>query len=175
MSDSIPTSEIAESAVTAAPEHTHCPYCQASLKAYWQRLTPSLVRSLVKLKKKVIEKNQNLVHKNELDLTHTEYGPFQKLRYFGLIAKVKGEGEVEYGTWLLTKRGNDFLYGRIAVPAKVLTYRNHIIEHGAEAITVGEVLRSWPFTETIETVQYEYQEPDSIPVFDATGQGQLFT
>ena len=43
-------------------DHAKCPYCKASLKQYWQPLTPVLVYGLAKLRARVSIKGLNEVH-----------------------------------------------------------------------------------------------------------------
>ena len=67
----------------------YCHHCGASLKKYWHRITPGLVKTLAKVYERVCEKGENHVAKGELKLSHGEYGNFQKLRFHALIAKYK--------------------------------------------------------------------------------------
>lgn len=122
-------------------EQTKCPTCGASAKAYWHKLTPGLVRALLVMARKVREKNLNVVNKNELQLDHSQYGNFQKLRFHGLIAKHIVNGEWHRGEWLITSRGGQFLRAQISVPAKVKTFRNRVVEHSKELTWIKEVMK----------------------------------
>jgi hypothetical protein len=126
-----------------------CPYCGASLKEYWHKLTPMLVNGLVKMKQKILNKNENRIHlQDDLSLSKTEYNNFQKLRFHGLIAHCKNEdGSRDSGYWLITKRGNDFLYGKIKVPARVKTFRNKVIDHDEKLVSIDEIIHMIPFSE----------------------------
>lgn len=133
-----------------------CPYCGASLKEYWHKLTPLLVNGLVKMKQKIINKNENRIHlQNDLNLSKTEYNNFQKLRFHGLIAHYKDKnGKKENGYWLITKRGNEFLKGSLAIPSRVKTFRNHVIDHDDHLVHIADVIGSTPFAESIEDIQF---------------------
>lgn len=131
-------------------EQHNCPHCGASLKKYWHKLTPGLVRALVKVYKVISEKSENCVSKDDLDLTHSEYGNFQKLRFHALIAKYKVDGKWQRGKWLMTKRGGDFLKGKIAVPAKVQTFRNKVVAHDFQRVYVKDILSVEPYFEHYE-------------------------
>lgn len=127
-----------------------CPHCGASLKKYWHRLTPGLVKTLVKFYQGVCNKSENKLTKDDLELTHSEYGNFQKLRFHALIAKVKVDGHWDRRTWLLTRRGADFLKGRIEVPHRVQTFRNEVIGHDPRTVFVKDVIDLEPYFESYD-------------------------
>lgn len=137
-----------------------CPHCGSSLKKYWHRLTPGLVKTLVKVYKAVSIKQENRVTKNDLNLSHSEYGNFQKLRFHALIAKVKVDGKWDRRSWLLTKRAGDFLKGRIDVPYRVQTFRNEVVGHDARRVFVKDVTDVTPYFESYEDFknQFDFME-----------------
>ena len=138
-----------------------CPNCGAAMKQYWQRLTPGLVGVLVKFRTAVIRKGVNKLHvPRDLDLSKTEYNNFQKLRYHGLVAKFRVNGIHDQGYWLLTRRGASFLKGDIQIPSKVKTYRNRVIDHAGELVTVKDVLGITPYFETISDIEFEVAVPE---------------
>lgn len=116
-----------------------CPTCSAQMKVWKHRLTPGLVRLLLKFVKGIRRKGINDVHiQKELELTRSEDANFQKLRYFGLVAKVKDDtGRHIGGHWLITKRGGAFLKDQEAVSVWVKTWRNHIEERSEEKVTLS--------------------------------------
>lgn len=133
-----------------------CPHCGAKMKAYWHKLTPLLVRTLVKFRVGVNEKGMNKVHlQDDLDLTKTEYNNFQKLRLHGLVAKYKEEGQHINGYWLLTRRGSDFLNGTLDIPKRVKTFRNKVVDYDPVKVFVVDVINEQPFVETIDDIQYD--------------------
>lgn len=124
-------------------EKSKCPHCGAKMEGRWERLTPGLVKVLVKFKQEVINRQRNLINPNKLaNLTHTEKANFQKLRFHALVAKVRVEGEHPAGMWLLTRRGSQFLLGQISVPRRVFVFRNDVKEHDTDLAFVGQILRS---------------------------------
>lgn len=123
-----------------------CPHCGASLKAYWRPLNPILVRCLVKAYVYVNEHNQNKFHfRKDLGLKLWEYSSFQNLRYHGLIAHYKENGERLEGYWLITHRAAQFLRGEIQIPAKVRVFRNAVTGHSEQLVTVQDVIKEEPF------------------------------
>ncbi len=123
----------------------HCPTCGASMKAYWHRLSPGLVTTLKKIYDRVVAKNENKVSKHELVLTHSEYGNFQKLRFHGMIARYKVRKSWDRATWLITRRGGQFLRGEIRVPERVRTFRNAVTGHAEELVNIKDVLGTEPY------------------------------
>lgn len=163
------------------PIVSKCPHCGASMKMYWHRLNSGLVHALVKVYTRVVEKNENKVSKKELNLTHSEYGNFQKLRFHALIAKYKENGQWVRGTWLLTHRGAQFLRGEIQIPRKVQTFRNKITAYDEEYVTVTDVIKERPYWDTAETfIEFadiaDVTDINNKPTpftFDEKGQGKL--
>jgi hypothetical protein len=116
-----------------------CPLCGAKMKKYFHRITPGLVGILIKCYDFVKQNGQNRFKMNELKLSHSEYGNFQKLRFHALIAKHKVDGEWVSQEWVMTTRGIEFLCGRISVPVRVQTFRNKVVDHDTETIHIRNV------------------------------------
>lgn len=138
-----------------------CPTCHTKSTAYYQRLSPGIVRALIKFKRAVIDKGENSVHLyKDMDgtdnqLTTSEHMNFSKLRQHGLVAKVKVDGQVQRGYWLLTQRGAAFLRGELSVPIKVKTLNNHVIDHDPVHVNIMEVLGSRPIFDDITEIESE--------------------
>lgn len=104
-----------------------CEHCGAKLRAYWVGITPGLVSALVKFRAATQVKGRNKIHLLE-DMS---------------------------GYWLLTRRGNEFLNGELAIPRRVKIFRNRIQEHSEDMVYVKDVLGKTPYFEKIEDIQYE--------------------
>lgn len=120
-----------------------CEHCGAQMKIWKHRLTPGLAKLLVKMIVAVKDSGKNDVHiQKAIDLTRSQDANFQKLRYFGLVAKVKGpDGKHIRGHWLITWLGAKFLRGDAEVPAWVKSWRNHIYERSETLVTFRDILR----------------------------------
>lgn len=115
---------------------TKCPHCGAGMKAFWHRLSPGLVAILIQCIEFVAEKGRNEFHyMHDLRLSHTQAANFQKLRFHALLAKKDGKP----GHWVITARGGQFLRGEIAVPERVLTFRNQVTGHSSELIHIRDL------------------------------------
>lgn len=142
-------------------EENICPHCGAKMQAYWHKLTPGLVGALVKLRAGVDKSKVNHINPDkDLDgtpheLKKNERSNLSKLRFHGLIAKYKEGGERIQGEWLITRRGFAFLRGEEAVPSKVKTYRNKVVDHDPRLITISEVFGEVPYFERLQDIEVE--------------------
>jgi hypothetical protein len=125
-------------------EKTLCACCGASMEIHKQRLTKGLIVSLLKFRNAVFETNCNEIHvQKALKFTNNEYCNFQKMRYHGLIAKVKeSKGKRKNGYWLLTRRGGQFCKGEIKIPFIVYTFRNKINSKSEKIVGIQDILKS---------------------------------
>lgn len=155
-----------------------CPCCGAKMKLHWHRLNKGLVNVLIKVRKEVIHKGENVVVISELGLNTTEFCNFQKLRYHGMVAKCRdAEGKRIGGKWLLTRRGNQFCKGLIEVPQKVGTFRNVIRKKSLEFVGIKSVLNNedLPIWDSLETMEFEAYDVSDIneDLWGENGQGKL--
>lgn len=125
------------------------------MREYWHRLTPGLVSALVKLHRAVRYYNRNRIHihddmkigaRPDFRLTDNEWTNFTKLRFHALAAKIDDENN-HSGYWLITRRGAQFLRGLTAVPQRVKTYRNRVIDHDEKLVAMRDFQRKVPWFE----------------------------
>ncbi len=122
-------------------EHSRCANCDASMESFWHDLSPGLVSVLIKAVMFVRKNNKNSFHlSKDLNLTKVEYNNAQKLRFHGLITKVKDQN----GYWLITNRGGSFLRDEMAVPKSVQTFRNKVIGHSDELVSIRDYDKKFP-------------------------------
>lgn len=129
------------------PGDKRCRCCKGSLRMNWHSLSPALVDLLAIAGRRVKEQGGlNEIHKRDLELNTSQYGNFQKLRYFGLITHVDDEGTA----WLITRQGWSFLRGDWQAASRVQTYQNRIMQRDPKRVTVHDVMRKrdqveyWP-------------------------------
>ena len=145
--------------------HELCPHCGASMKSFEHSLSSGIVSALVKAIQYVHKAGKNEFHlqRDLTDLTKSEYANFQKLRFHALVAKV----DEKAGYWLITKRGGQFLRGEISVPARVKTFRNKVIGHSPDTVSIRQYRDKVPNFES--QFAYEYQVPreaESLALFN---------
>lgn len=156
-----------------------CPHCGASMVIHKQTLSKGLVRSLVKLKQAVIKYNRNSIHIDEIGLNQNEFNNFQKLRYFGLVAKfVDPETKKNVaGYWLLTKRGNLFLKSECAVSRAVFTFRNKIVDRENVKYMISEILDNADIPVWQERLDFPFDYADLMDIeelkVDSNGQALM--
>lgn len=140
------------------------------MKKYWHALTPGLVGALVKFKKTVIAKGENnLRPRIDACFTAVEWSNLTKLRFHAMIAKAGVRG-----TWLLTRRGSLFLRGELAVPRRVLTWRNKVVGYDDVKVNVGDVFTGdLPVWE--EHHAFEYAAPEGALAGTPEVQLELFS
>ena len=143
----------------------HCEHCGAGLKKFWHKITPGLVDTLVKAYMIVSAKGKNIVNRDELNLSNSAYTNMYKLRYHGLIAHYKIDGQISKGEWLITRRGGQFLRGEIDIPARVQTFRNKVIAHDEHKMKLIDVLGMTPYFE--KNFEFEFandEDLENVPV-----------
>ena len=127
-------------------EVKYCEHCGAKLNGRWESLGAGLCNTLVRFYEIVLENKKNDVHlQKDCNFTKNEYNNFQKLHYFGLVAKVDDSDKLKSGRWLLTHRGATFLKGEQAVDKKVYIFRNRIEGRSEEKVYLKDVIHEQPY------------------------------
>lgn len=118
-------------------------------RKYWYKVTPGLIDILLIMLDYVHEKNENAFTWKEVRdrMKAFQYTQQTKLRFHGLIAKIKDDDGKFTGKWLITSRAAEFLRGDIAIPLKVQTCNNKVIGHDDLTVTIREVYGSTPYLE----------------------------
>jgi hypothetical protein len=117
-----------------------CGACGSKLAGRWESISKGLCISLIKFYETARVKSPVHLQK-DCPLTKTEYANFQKLKYFGLVAKI----EDRPGCWLLTRRGEEFVGNRICIPKKVLVFRNSVEDRSEETTSIAKAIGSRPW------------------------------
>lgn len=141
-----------------------CGECGQSITKYKASLTSGIVEALIKFKTAVIEKGENKIHllqdmRGEFELTRHEWNNFTRLRFHALAVKTD-----EVGYWLLTKRGNQFLKGEIAIPKWVEVYNNKIVAKSQETVFIGDVFGTIPHFEQHGDFEYADASEDEVEI-----------
>lgn len=150
-------------AIEPMKKPTHCESCG-------QRLPEARKETLSKIKVEILMSAGELVAGtmvNRFKLKQVDactepshYNNFQKLRYHGLIAKVKKDGQPVLNEWCITRNGFRFLRGKIDLPKYVLIKQNHVVERAKEMVNLTKVWQGAPYLET----SFEYFDDDGEPV-----------
>ena len=139
-----------------------CECCGQKIREYQVTISPMMIKTLVKFRMAVMDKGQNEVHLlkdmdgKSYELTKHEWNNFSRLRFHALVAKVKDES----GYWLMTKRGADFLNGKIDLPKAVWVRDNRVIDHNEDVyVNIKDVVGTAPYLEKLEDIVYRSFEP----------------
>lgn len=112
-----------------------CTHCDQTLKIYRYGISESMVRVLREMARRTNlqldggDKAGRVIDVDAtLNLKHSERTQLTKMRFHGLVAKVKEDGRQIPRHWIITTKGWSFL-GNEPVPAKVLVYNNQVLGH----------------------------------------------
>lgn len=130
-------------------------------KEHTHSLTPGLINTLLKFGYAAKRKG-NMVHiRKDMDLNISENNNFQKLRYWGLVAKYEERGERKVGYWVLTRKGVFFLRGEIEIPKKITTKDNRIVGESDHKVTIKDCVPN----QTEEYWQQHFQSEEQPKLF----------
>lgn len=123
---------------TGEQTQTTCLHCGASMRVWKHSLTPGLINCLIKFIGAIKSKGVNSIHlQKEVELTKNEYNNFQKLHYFGLVAKDRNKP----GYWVITRLGGEFLRNEKPLQKFALSFHDKLVERQGPALTISEHLR----------------------------------
>lgn len=108
-----------------------CPCCGQSVSKHKHSLSANMVKILKKAATRFPFVEFHL--QKDIELTHSQYANFQKLRYWGLADK----GDTS-GHWRITSHGRGFLAGEISLPRWVKTFNNSVVEQSSEYVSVRD-------------------------------------
>ena len=137
-------------------------------------MTPGMTQALIKARRHVTQTNSNEFHlyndlTGENALTTVEQMNWTKLRFHGLVAKVKKNGSWKHGYWLITKRGGEFLNGQLAIPHRVQTFRNKVVAHDSQLVFIKDVIGEKPNFDSEFDFEYaEEEDLEKVPVVAAS-------
>lgn len=117
------------------------PVPEEGARKYWYKLTPGLCDVLFIMVQYVHEQNRNEFTIKEIRhlLKTFQYTQTTKLRFHGLIAKIKDDNGVHHGKWLITRRAGDFMRNEIVLPQKVQTQANKVIDYDDVNVSIRDV------------------------------------
>lgn len=122
----------------AEQNDSHCSHCEQTIKVYRYGISDSMVRVLRAMAGATDEGSGRSIDVDSIDLKHSERTQLTKMRFHGLVAKVKEDGRQIPRHWLITRKGWQFL-GKEPVPAKVIVYNNQVLGHDGGTITIDRI------------------------------------
>ena len=110
-----------------------CEHCGATMMKYKHSFSQALAIGLGRL---YAVKVTNL---KSLGLDRNQWDNFQKLRYWGLVAKTMDDnGKRVGGTWEITPSGIAFVEGRSTIAKGVETYRGEVTSYLGKQVKFSE-------------------------------------
>jgi hypothetical protein len=104
-------------------ELKYCECCGAKIVEYKHGFSKALAVGLYRL-----YQHGSAINIKELGLTRNQWDNFQKLRYWGLVAKAAREDGTRIGgCWEITQLGIDFIEKGISIKKNVWTYRGETV------------------------------------------------
>lgn len=119
-------------------EGSVCPCCERFGKKYERALYSTIVYQLLKVFRTY---GTEWVHVNQLP--RNGQGDFAKLRFWGFVEeqpKAEDKDAKNSGVWRVTRRGIDFLKGRLQVKSHYVVYNRECLELKGNLIGVQDAL-----------------------------------
>lgn len=117
----------------------HCTTCHQTIAFYRYAVNKQIATVLKAMRARIDETGVNEISFDDLELSYELKTQRSKLRLHGLIAKVKdAEGNNVANTWLITKKGGDFLRGA-EIQKYVKVYNNQVIGHEGGFVTINRL------------------------------------
>lgn len=113
-----------------------CSECGAKTVKYKHGLNAHLVSALYRLHRA----GGGPVSLKALNMSHSMWDNFQKLKYFGLVEKTYIDGKRIAGVWQITPYGTDFITGQAYCYEYAWSYRGDFVEFDGSPIWADEVL-----------------------------------
>jgi hypothetical protein len=116
-------------------EKKTCEHCGAKIVEYKHSFSKALAIGLYRLYQE--NRPVNIKH---LGLTRNQWDNFQKLRYWGLVAKaVDDAGKRVGGCWAVTQLGVDFIENGTSIQKFVWTYRGETVRFDGDTCFFNDV------------------------------------
>ena len=150
----------------------HCTHCEQTLKIYRYGISESMVRVLRAMAKATEPNTGRAIDVDKINLKHSERTQLTKMRFHGLVAKVKEDGTQIPRHWLITRKGWQFL-GNDPVPAKVIVYNNQVLGHDGGTTEIKRIAgdngeyEAKPITATESRTYAHIREPQRQTIVTA--------
>ena len=120
-----------------------CLICLSTLRTKRYSLSPSSVK-LLRTMYEYLVFNNNRIDLSKLPITYVQRSTVTILRFHGLVTKYKENGKHVPSTWLITRRGAQFMRNEITIPKFVMVYRNKVVGHDENRVSIIDVLKYDP-------------------------------
>lgn len=130
--------QIQELVKLAETNNGHCDKCHRVLNIYRYNANKVMAR-ILRTMASATHDGGRAIDVDKLGLKHSERTQLTKMRFHGLVAKVKENGVQVPRHWVITNKGWKWLKGE-PIQQKVLVYNNAVLGHEGELITIKRAL-----------------------------------
>lgn len=124
----------------AEDNNGHCDRCHRVIKIYRYRANKQMAIVLRKMRAEIDASGLNEVNFDNLNLPYRLGSQRTKMRLHGLIAKSKySSGEHIANTWLITKKGGEWLRGE-KIREFVVVFDNQVLGHEGRMVTINRAM-----------------------------------
>jgi hypothetical protein len=122
-------------------EHGHkCPLCTQFTKIYRRKVNAAMARALILMWREGDLGRRLYVHVPSIDPTRG--GDVAKMAFWGLIEEeraVRADGG-RAGFWRVTRRGEDWIQGKVTIPKYARVYDNRLLSISGPATSINDAL-----------------------------------
>lgn len=117
-----------------------CDRCHQTINIYKYKANRVMATILRRMARYGTDFNVREVDVDKLGLKHSERTQLTKMRFHGLVAKVKVNGVHKPRHWLITTKGWDWLRDGGTIQEKVIVFDNTLLGHEGAFITIKQAL-----------------------------------
>lgn len=136
--DNLTLEQIQELVKLADANNGHCDKCHRVLNIYRYNAN-KVMAHILRTMASATHEGGRAIDVDKLNLRHSERTQLTKMRFHGLVAKVKENGVQVPRHWIITNKGWKWLKGE-PIQQKVLVYNNTVIGHEGELITIKRAI-----------------------------------
>lgn len=134
----------------AADNEGFCSHCWRTIAVYRYNANKAMATILKRMADATHERGKTAIDVDTLGLAHSQRTQLTKMRFHGLVAKVKdADGQQIARHWVVTNKGWDWLKGE-PVAKTVVVFDNQLLGHENGTITIIEALGQAPNAEHYE-------------------------
>jgi hypothetical protein len=157
----------------------NCDRCGRVINIYKYRINEGMANTLRKLAKVANNRKENKVNFDDIAGAYSQKTQRTKMRLHGLIAKYKENGVHVASTWLITKKGWDFLAGK-DIPAVVIVFDNQVIGHeggttNIKSLVKESIIEREPISTNEAKVYHDVRPPQKSMKVPAQYKGHALT
>lgn len=170
----------------AADNDGHCSGCWRKIAIYKYTANAQFATILKRMAAATHDTGKTAIDVDTLGLAHSQRTQLTKMRFHGLVAKVKGDDNHQIARhWLVTHKGWDWLKGK-PIERVVITFDNQVLGHEGGTVTIleaagiihkdkADAYEEQPITEAEARVYHDVRTPQKMITYQAKFVGRQHT